>query len=97
MARRRKLKAEGSRGFGEKIVGRLNQNPRPVARVGLASARAAMVQIAEDGEGLGDDFVRFPAFDVDDKADAARFVLELRVVKALFRRRPVGPRPARSR
>jgi hypothetical protein len=68
----------------------LHENPGPVARVGFAAAGAAVVQIEEHRQGVADDFVRFPALDVDDKPHPARFMLILRVVKTLFRRQSGG-------
>ena len=70
----------------EELVRDLHQNPGAIARVRLAAARAAVAQIHEDRERLADDLVRFPALDVDDKADAAGVVFETRIVQALFLR-----------
>ena len=62
----------------------MHEDARAVAGVRFATARAAVVEVDQNLERLGDDVVRLPALDVDDEADAARVVLELRIVKALF-------------
>ncbi len=72
----------------QKGVGHLYQNPGAVPGVYFAPARAAVVKIQEDGQGLGDDFVGLPAFDIDNESHAARIMLELRIIKALFGRQP---------
>jgi len=68
-------------------VGHLHQDPRPVARVRLGTARAAMLEVAQDLERLLDDGMRLFALDVDHKTHAARFMLEAWIVKSLFQRR----------
>jgi hypothetical protein len=47
-----------------------------------------MCKILENLQTLTDDIVRPLAFDVDDKADAARILLVLRVVEPLLRWKP---------
>jgi hypothetical protein len=42
-----------------------------------------VIQVLQDLLSLGDDVMRFSAFDVHHKADAARIVLVPRIVKAL--------------
>ena len=59
----------------------LNQNARAVARVDLAPARAAVLEVLEHLERLADDVVRRAALDVDDEADAAGVVLVRRIVQ----------------
>ena len=66
------------------------QDARAVAGVGLAAAGAAMVEVAQDLQGLLHDLVGLAALHVDDEADAAGVVLELRIVKALLGG-PAGP------
>ena len=68
-------------------VRHLEEDAGAVAGVDLATAGAAVVEVAEGLERLLDDGVGFLALDMDDKADAAGVVLELRVVKALPGRR----------
>ena len=46
-----------------------------------------MVQVQKNFEGLLNDGMGLPAFDIDDEAYAAGFMLELGVVKTLFSRR----------
>jgi len=64
----------------QKIVRRLNQNACPIARVRLAAASAAVIQIQQYFQRLLDDRVRLASLDIDDKSDAARFVFELWIV-----------------
>ena len=75
------------RDFFEEGVRRLDQDARAVAGVDLAAARAAVIEVAQRLQRLPDDGVRLPALDVDDEADTAGIVLELRVVKPLPGRR----------
>ena len=67
----------------------LHQDSRSVAGIGLATARAAMVQVAENLEGLLDDLMGLFSFDVHHEADATGFMLEPGIVQALFGRQPV--------
>ena len=62
-------------------VGRLDEDARAVAGVGLGAGRAAVVQAADRGERLVDDRVAGATLHVDDEADTARVVLEARVVQ----------------
>ncbi len=61
--------------------------PAPSPVFGFAADRAAMVQIHQNLERVADDLVGFLALHVHDEAESAGIVLELRVVKSLFRRR----------
>ena len=65
----------------------LNEDARAVARVVLMPDRAAMIQVDQDLLTVRDELMGFFALDVDDKANAARIVLKLRVVESLFHRR----------
>ena len=80
-------------GLLQKRVGYLHQNARAVSGVRLGTARTAVLEVAQHLERLLDDGVRFFALDVDDKADAARIMLEARIVKPLLGRRRYPPRP----
>ncbi len=64
-------------------VGHLHEDAGAVAGVGLGAGRAAVVQVAHRGERLVDDRVALAALHVDDEPDAARVVLEARVVEPL--------------
>ena len=75
-ARRRRPPGRSGRGSGSRM-------PGAVAGVGLGAGRAAVVQAADRGERLVDDRVALAALHVDDEADAARVVLEARVVEPL--------------
>src|SRR5262249_8815449 len=72
------------------------------ARIGADGA--AVLEVEQDGERVGDDLVRLAALDVGDEADAARILVERRVVQPARRRdariggggpRHPGPRRAR--
>src|SRR5262249_35055910 len=69
-----------------------------VTGVGLGPLRAAVIEVAQRLDGPLDDAMAGPPPHVDDERDAARVVLEARVVKAtccpLLQRSlgPVGPR-----
>jgi hypothetical protein len=58
----------------------LQQDTRAVAGIDFATARAAVFEVEQNLERLLDDGVRLFAFDIDDEADAARFVLEARII-----------------
>ena len=84
-ADRRKFETE-ARGFRhKKIVRHLNENARAVAGVRFAADRAAMIQVDENLQGVAHQLVRLLALHVDDEAQPARIVLELRIVESLFR------------
>jgi hypothetical protein len=71
--------------LGEEGVRHLDQDAGAVAGVGLAAAGAAVVQVHQDGERLLDDVMRTLALHLADESDATGIVLELRIVKTLFR------------
>ena len=68
----------------------LHQYARSIARIGLATAGAAVVQITQNLEGLLDDRMRLFAFDVDHEADATGFMFKPGIVKALLGRQTIG-------
>ena len=78
---------EGEAEFGlpgaEEAVRHLDEDAGAVAGVGLRSAGAAVLEVAQQAQALLDDVVRLASAEVDDKADAARVLLVLRVVKSL--------------
>ena len=67
----------------EKGVGKLEQQPRPVARVGIASAGAAMLEVYQHADGVADDVVGLLAIEIRNDTDAARVVLIGRIVQPL--------------
>ena len=73
--------------LAEEPIGRLNQDAGAVTGVGLAAARAAVLEVDEHLQPALDDGVRAHALDVDDEPDAARVVFEARVIQALGLRR----------
>ncbi len=87
---------EPRRLLGEELVRDLHQDAGTVARARIGADRAAMLEIAEDGERVLDQLVRRPALDVGDEADAARILVEGGIVKAL-RARAWRSLPARGR
>jgi hypothetical protein len=87
------LDARLLRRFDEEAMRHLQQDAGAVAGIDLRPACAAVIQVCEHLQGLLQDAVRFAAFDIDDETDAARIVLERRVVQALLRRK-AGPAPA---
>ena len=87
LAGRRQADAEGVGRLAEEPIGRLDQDAGAVTRVGLAAARAAVLEVDEDLEPALDDGVRADALDVDDEPDAARVVFVARVIQALGLRR----------
>ena len=69
--------------LAQKRVRRLHEDARAVARVGLAAAGPAMLEIDEDLQRLAHDVVRALSLHVDDEADAAGVVLGARIVQTL--------------
>ena len=74
--------------LGEELVRDLDQNAGAVAGARVGADRAAMLEIAEDGEGILDQLVRGAALDVGNEADPAGILFERGVVKSLRRRQP---------
>ena len=87
ISRLRKPDARLGAGPAEEFVGDLEQDAGPVPGVGLASAGPAMVEVAEDRQRVADDGMGLLATHVDQEADAARVMLESRVVESLLGRR----------
>ena len=81
-------KTEPFRLLGEELLRDLHQNAGAVACARIGTDRAAMFEIAEDGERVLDQFMRGAALDVGDEADSAGILLERGIVKALRRRQP---------
>ena len=82
----RQLEAERVGLLGEKCVRDLHQDAGAVAGARVGADRAAVLEIAQDGERVFDQLVRLAALDVGDEADAAGILLQRRVVEALRRR-----------
>ena len=61
-------------------VRHLNEHTGTVSGVDLATARATMVEVQKNLEGVFDDGVGFLPLHVDQKSHPARVMLELRVV-----------------
>ncbi len=77
----------GGRDLAEEAVRHLEEDAGAVARVHLAAAGAAMLEVLEHRQRLVHDLVGGAPLHVDDEADAAGVVLVLRIVQA-------GGRPA---
>ena len=80
------LKPSLSAFLGEELVRDLHQDAGAVAGARIGADRAAVLEIAEDGERVLDDLVRLAALDVGDEADAAGILVERRIVETLRRR-----------
>ena len=74
--------------LGEELVRDLDQNAGAVACARVGADRAAMLEIAEDGEGILDQLVRGAALDVGNEADPAGILFERGIVKSLRLRQP---------
>ena len=84
-ARRGKRKPEIRGFFREERMGDLNKYPRAVARLGIATACTAVCQIDKNLQSFQHDVVRATTCDVRDKANSARIVFILGIVKPLGR------------
>src|SRR5262249_59565196 len=71
------------RNLRKEFVGHLNQDAGAIAGARIGADRATMLEVAEDREGVVDDLVRLAALDVGDETDAARILIERRVIKTL--------------
>src|SRR4051794_27229469 len=89
MAGLRQLEADLGSLAGEEGVRDLHQNAGAVAGARIGAHRAAMFEIAQYVDRVGDDLMRLLALDVGNEADAAGVLLQAWVVKALGRRTPV--------
>ena len=83
--------------LAQKRVGHLHEDARAVARVGFASAGAAVLEVDEHLHRLADNGVGAMALHVHHEANAAGVVLGARVVQTLSRRADSGPSRAASR
>ena len=66
----------------------LDEDAGAIASICFTTASTAVVEVEENTQGLTDDIVGFSAFDIDEETDTASFMLELRIVQALFGGRP---------
>ena len=57
--------------FAEEAVGDAAEDARPVACFPVAAYGAAVLQVPEDGEGIGNDGVAGPAIEVGQEAQSA--------------------------
>jgi hypothetical protein len=69
-------------------VRNLHQDAGAVAGARVGADRAAMLEIAENAERVGDDLVRFLALDIGDEADAAGILFQRGIVETLGGRAP---------
>jgi hypothetical protein len=70
----------------KELVGYLDKDAGAIARVDLSAARSSMVKVLERRQTVPQQLVGALTFQVDDKADAAGIVLELRSVESPFGR-----------
>ncbi len=89
MAGLRQLEADLGGLAREEGMRDLHQNAGAVAGARIGADRAAMFEVAENADRVGDDLMRLLALDVGDEADAAGILLHAEVVHALGRRAPV--------
>ncbi len=69
--------------LAEEFDGQLDEDARTVTAVGLGARRAAVFEVFQGDEPVGDDGVRATALDVGDHGDATGVRLVLWVVQAL--------------
>ena len=67
-------------GVLQKFVWHLEQHPCSVTGILFTTARPAVVQILQDGEGLLDELVRLSPFDIDDEPNTTGIMLEFGVI-----------------
>ncbi len=72
-------------------VWHLQQDAGAVAGVRVTTGSTSMVEIAQHGEALFDQFMTASTTDIHDETDPAGVVLECGVVQALCDRHPAGP------
>jgi hypothetical protein len=70
--------------LGHKFVGQLQQNARSIPRIGLGTDRAPVGQVDQNRQPLLHNRVGLRSFHMDNEADTAGIVLELRVVEPLL-------------
>src|SRR5204862_2045574 len=75
------------RPMAQQLIRHLDHAAGAVADQRIRADRAAVIEVDEDLQAALDDVVRFSAFDVNDKADAARIMLVARIVES-----PIGLR-----
>src|SRR6185437_5724685 len=68
----------------------LNEDAGPIARIGLAAAGTAVVEVTQDLNGLLQNAVGFTPLHIDDEAHAAGLVFVPGVIKTLLSRLPGG-------
>ena len=69
--------------LGKELVRNLYENAGAVSHARIRADRTAMLEIAENAQAIFDDLMRFAAFDVRDESDAARILVERRIVETL--------------
>ena len=93
VARLRQVVAMALGPFAQQRIGHLQQDTGAVSQQRIGADRAAMVEIGQNFECLGDDRVAFCALDMRDHADPAGVVFVTRIVKT----RGVGRRASHGR
>ena len=71
-------------------IGNLDQNPGAVSHEGIGTHGTPVVQVDENLQTAGHDFVRFAPLDVGDKTHPARVMLVARIVQTLLLWSPHG-------
>jgi hypothetical protein len=83
---RRQREAELARLIRQEVVRDLDHDAGAVARKRIGANRAAVFQVVQNVQCIGDDLVRFLALQIGDEADAAGVALEGGIKQALGRR-----------
>ena len=92
VARLRQRKADLGGLAREEGVRDLHQDAGAVAGARIGADRAAVFEVAQDVQRVGDDLMRLLALDVGDEADAAGILFQRGIVESLGRRTPVCSR-----
>jgi hypothetical protein len=69
-------------------VRNLHQDAGAVAGARVGADRAAMLEVAQNADRVGDDLVRLLALDIGDEADAAGILFQAEIVETFSRRTP---------
>ena len=68
-------------------MGNLDEDASAITGIGFAANRTTVVKIDQNFQGVRHQLMGFLSLHVDDESEAARVVLELRIIQPLFQRR----------
>jgi hypothetical protein len=77
----RELVAEALSFAGQEAMGNLNHDSRAIARLGVGADGAAMREVSENGQAIGNNAMAFEVIDIGEKAYATRIMLVSGIVK----------------